>query len=1144
VATLDQVLTQVTDLVVAWTANQEQFADWMAGSATGGFNSTGTTAGGGYYPLSNSQGTTVYAPSIAKVMDAVVGPVAEANTLLDDVQTQVTAAQGFLDELNDRITEIVGYKNAAETAASAAAASQAAALASKNAAAGSETAALSYRNAAQSSKTAAEAAEVNAETAAADASTERQAAQTARSGAEAAQTAASASQTAAHNSEVAAEADRAEVAINLADVVSRHADIATKASQVESKRAEVASNTATVAADKATVAADKSTVATDRATVAADKATVAADKATTQGARDAAQAAQSAAEAARDSAETIVGFDIQDYQLRSEKGQANGFAALDSEGKVPMSQLHAELLGGLFWQSAWNAATNTPAIPPAATNNKGHYYKVSNAGSTLIDGINEWGIGDWIVSNGAAWDKIDNSDIVSSVAGKTGVVSLVKADVGLGSVDNTPDASKPISSAAQTALDSKQPLNSNLTSISALDTTSFGRGLLTTASASALTSLSHKIGDTIFTAGTPPEGFVPADDSSYLSSLYPEAAAVLPPASGTGLTSQSSLAYNAGLNIRRANGSIADNSFWACGDSGIVLRAYNGGVSDEWSPVDTNTTGTLRGIAVQPGGTNVVAVGDGGVILLRAGTGGTFVPQVSGVTTQLNDVAWDAIVSVFVAVGNGGVILTSPTGVTWTPRASGVTTDLLWVQYTQSRVVAGTTDGVIVAAGSLSAWTKVTIAAGKVFALGHWSIFQSALMVYTTDNFCYTANALATTWSGGASGLTDITSLANQSSYFIALRSDGSVYYATGPTSWTVTGTAVGFAGAGSALVVGSGTVLGVVGLGYSVSYGTTPATSKSGIVPWVLANGGPTRNIVAAEGPAHIVTANGSYIIRLTKATGAIGIRQGLASVSSVLWTGSQYVLAGVNMWTSPDAYTLTQRTWSGYGNALYLKQIGTDIVCLSYNGTTLYVTKSADAGVTWALMATVNIGASTPVGAAYAFGRLWVLGNDGQLFYNTVSTGWTNWVKPGVPAAFGGSEGRAILECDGQLAVGLAQGGSSTFAITSDGTYWDTYSTGGMPPSGMLYYSNAWCINRSDSTESQGTAVSIGGQGWSTIPGTGLLSGDSLVGGFWYNGYFWFLGNRQIERIPYSAASPPAFRAPFAKPPGANIRAYTKIH
>ena len=44
---------------------------------------------------------------------------------------------------------------------------------------------------------------------------------------------------------------------------------------------------------------------------------------------------------------------------------------------------------------------------------------------------------------------------VQSVAGRTGAVTLVKADVGLGNVDNTADTAKPISTATQTALDGK-----------------------------------------------------------------------------------------------------------------------------------------------------------------------------------------------------------------------------------------------------------------------------------------------------------------------------------------------------------------------------------------------------------------------------------------------------------------------------------------------------------------------------------------------------------------------------------------------------------------------------------------------------------------------------------------------------------------
>jgi hypothetical protein len=55
----------------------------------------------------------------------------------------------------------------------------------------------------------------------------------------------------------------------------------------------------------------------------------------------------------------------------------------------------------------------------------------------------------------ADWKEVMATGQVVSVAGRTGVVALAKADVGLGSVDNTADSAKPISAAQQAALDLK-----------------------------------------------------------------------------------------------------------------------------------------------------------------------------------------------------------------------------------------------------------------------------------------------------------------------------------------------------------------------------------------------------------------------------------------------------------------------------------------------------------------------------------------------------------------------------------------------------------------------------------------------------------------------------------------------------------------
>ncbi|MEY4756008.1 MAG: hypothetical protein RJA34_906 [Pseudomonadota bacterium] len=105
-------------------------------------------------------------------------------------------------------------------------------------------------------------------------------------------------------------------------------------------------------------------------------------------------------------------------------GVANGVAGLGADGKVPTAQLPDVAIGGLNYQGTWNASTNTPTIPTASSSNKGFYYKVATAGSTNVSGITDWQIGDWIVSNGSAWDKIDNTDSVSSVNGATGAVTI------------------------------------------------------------------------------------------------------------------------------------------------------------------------------------------------------------------------------------------------------------------------------------------------------------------------------------------------------------------------------------------------------------------------------------------------------------------------------------------------------------------------------------------------------------------------------------------------------------------------------------------------------------------------------------------------------------------------------------------------
>lgn len=85
--------------------------------------------------------------------------------------------------------------------------------------------------------------------------------------------------------------------------------------------------------------------------------------------------------------------------------------------------------GSLNYQGTWNANSNSPMLS-SGVGVKGYYYVVSTAGTTNLDGIADWQIGDWAVFNGTAWQKVDNSDAVVSVNGQTGVVVLNAANVG------------------------------------------------------------------------------------------------------------------------------------------------------------------------------------------------------------------------------------------------------------------------------------------------------------------------------------------------------------------------------------------------------------------------------------------------------------------------------------------------------------------------------------------------------------------------------------------------------------------------------------------------------------------------------------------------------------------------------------------
>lgn len=130
----------------------------------------------------------------------------------------------------------------------------------------------------------------------------------------------------------------------------------------------------------------------------------------------------------------------------------NGVAPLDAGGKVPFANLPASLM---IYKGMWNPSTNTPTLSDAS-GTVGWVYKTNAAGTANLGSGNQTFFnGDFLIHNGTKWERSAGTDAVVSVNGQQGIVTLSKNDIGLGSVDNTSDLNKPISTATQTALNLK-----------------------------------------------------------------------------------------------------------------------------------------------------------------------------------------------------------------------------------------------------------------------------------------------------------------------------------------------------------------------------------------------------------------------------------------------------------------------------------------------------------------------------------------------------------------------------------------------------------------------------------------------------------------------------------------------------------------
>jgi len=138
-----------------------------------------------------------------------------------------------------------------------------------------------------------------------------------------------------------------------------------------------------------------------------------------------------------DNADAIVDGINKVLMIPAERTKLGNVPADTNQELSDLNSAIVALQGSLIPQGSWNASTNTPDI--TGTTETGYYWIVSNAGSTSLGGITDWEVNDWAIKTATGWAKVDNTDSVLTVAGRTGNIVLAISDI----------------TGLQTALDSK-----------------------------------------------------------------------------------------------------------------------------------------------------------------------------------------------------------------------------------------------------------------------------------------------------------------------------------------------------------------------------------------------------------------------------------------------------------------------------------------------------------------------------------------------------------------------------------------------------------------------------------------------------------------------------------------------------------------